>query len=415
VEGLEQVSPTSGTGHDGGMASADQPQEESGSPAVTEEARQRMKRTLGGQFTPGPADGRWPGPWGGGFRARVPSGRLLAPGLVAWLLRDFIGGANLGRGEKIAWEIRFEFRGRRCALAFQKFGLWLYLDPDGLDDGGAGAVVEEILAGIERAVRVAEQEVFRPYAEAQVRGGNVTISNQYHRLRGMYEHFRAVAEHPATPSAPPADEGSLTAGWNQMVHEKSLRFFNAVAMVNAYFSLLEHTLVLVWPFVNYTPGTDDLENFVGKRWSDKLKTVFDVTVPGTAKTLYDRLRDVAEEYRNTYSHGGFDKERGAFLIHFPRGAVPARLSDIRDRAQFEFFPVTEPKLSDITALFDEVDEWLSAGPAEFGMQYVTSGYDVPFNGEHIATARSAMDSQEDFDEYLARLGYEIDQMTNMDW
>lgn len=415
VEGIEQVSTPSGRGHDWGMASADQPQEESGSPVVTEEARQRIERALGGRFTPGPADGPWPGPWGSGFRAEVPSGRLLAPGLVAWLLQDFIGSANLGRTEKIAWEIRFEFQGRRCALAFQKFGLRLYFDPDGLGDGGAGAVAEEVLAGLERGLRVAEREVFRPYAEAQVRAGNVTINNQYHRLRGMYEHFRAGAEHPATPLAPPADGGSLTAGWNQRAREKSLRFFNAVAMVNAYFSLLEHTLVLVWPFVNYMPGTDDLERFVGKRWSDKFNTVFDVTVPGTAKALYDRLRDVAEEYRNTYSHGAFDKVRGAFLIHFPRGAVPARLSDIRGRAQFEVFPIMEPKLSDITVLFDEVDEWMSTGPAEFGMQYVTSGYDVPVNGENIATARSAMDSREDFDEYLARLGYEIDQMTNMDW
>ena len=249
----------------------------------------------------------------------------------------------------------------------------------------------------------------------QVRSGNVTINNQYHRLRGMYAHFRTAAENPVAAAESPPDEGSLTVGWNTMVQEKSLRFFNAVAMVNAYFSLLEHSLVLVWPFVNYTPGTDDLENFIGKRWAEKFKTVFDVTVPGTPKTLYDRLRDVAEEYRNTYSHGGFDKERSAFLIHFPRGAVPAQLSDIRDRPQFEFFPITEPNLGDITALFDEVDDWLSIGPAEFGMQYVTSGYDVPFNKDHIAMARSAMDSQEDFDEYLARLGYEIDQMTNMDW
>lgn len=397
------------------MAFVDQPHEESGGLAVTDEARQGIERALAGRFTPGSADGPWPGPRGGGFRAEIPSGRLPVPGLVAWLLRDFIGGADLGRGEKVTWEIRFAFRGQRCALAFQKFGLRLYLDPDGLGDGGTDAVAEEILAGIERAVRVAEQEVFRPYADAQVRSGNVTITNQYRLLRDMYEHFRAAAEYQATPSAPPGNEASFTARWNQIVQEKSVRFFNTVAMVNAYFSLLEHTLVLVWPFVNYMPDTDDLENFVGMRWSNKLKTVFDVTVPGLAKTLYDRLRDIAEEYRNTYSHGGFDKKRGAFLIHFPRGAVPARLSDSRDRPQFEFFPITEAKLSEITVLFDEVDEWLSAGPAQFGMQYVISGYDVPFSGEHIATARSAMDSQQDFDEYLAGLGYEIDQMTNMDW
>jgi hypothetical protein len=169
--------------------------------------------------------------------------------------------------------------------------------------------------------------------------------------------------------------------------------------------------------VNYTPGVDDLEDFVGKRWFDKFKTVFDVTKPESAKTLYDRLRVVAEEYRNTYSHGGFDKERGAFLVHFPRGAIPARLIDTLGRQQIELllFPISEPTLSDITALFDEVDNWLDTGPAEFGTQYITSGFDVPFDGGHIAAAQLAMVSQEDFERYLTRLSYEIDRMTNMDW
>lgn len=386
-------------------------------PVITDQAHQRIEHALGDRFAPGVAEGPWPVPFSDSFQFEVPSERLLAPELVAWLLRDFLGGADLGSGDKIAWVILFEFQGRRCSLALQKFGLRLYVNPDELGPEDVDVVAEEILSGIERAVKVAEREVFRPYAELQVRSGNVTVTNQYHRLRGMYEHFRSAAENPA-PVAEPADEEGLVAPiWNRMMREESLRFFNAVAMVNAYFSLLEHTLVLIWPFVNYSSVADDLEDFVGKRLFDKFKTVFDVTSSGAAKTLYDRLRVVAEEHRNTYSHGGFDKQRGAFLVHFPRGAIPARLIDTLGRQQIEllFFPISEPTLSEITTLFDEVDNWLSTGPAEFGMQYVKSGIDVPFDEDHIAVAQLAMDSQENFDKYLSRLSDEIDRMTNMDW
>lgn len=55
-----------------------------------------------------------------------------------------------------------------------------------------------------------------------------------------------------------------------------------------------------------------------------------------------------------------------FLIRFLRGAIPTRLIDTLGRQQIELllFPISEPTLSEITTLFDEVDNWLGTGPTE---------------------------------------------------
>lgn len=381
------------------------------SPIVTRSARLAVERALSNRFEPGSERA----PWRGGVRVAVPPDDLPVPAMVHWILHDFLGGPDTGRGEKLLWEVHFRFDGRKCAMAFEKFGLRLYFDAEGLDQRSGTTFAKAAIGRLNKAVRVAEREVFRPFAEQQVRAGKVTIANQFHDLRSMYDHFRNEAENPPEPNDKDLGDGIIAPHWNRMVAIERLRFFNSVAMVNAYFSLLEHALVIVWPFVNYQPEVDDLEDFVGKRWSDKFRTVFDVSVPGKPKVFLDRLLSVADEYRNTYAHGGFDKRRGAFLIHFAGGAMPAVLNDIRERRRFDFFPIQEPSLNSITELFDAFDAWLHSGPAAFGMRYAAAGYDVPFDQDHLDEAHQAMGSNEEFDEWLANLGHRIDVMTNMDW
>ncbi len=384
-------------------------------PVVDRAARAKLDRVLGRRIAPGVDKGAWPGAWSGGVAFSIAPEDLPVPRLVKWVLHDFVGAPDTGRDEKLAWQLRFRFDNRPSAIAHQKFGLRLYLDPTDLEEGGSAAVANEIVTMIRKATQVAATEVFRPFAEAQVRVGRVTVTNQYHRLRRMYEHFRAAAENPVVPEDDDLGEGVLAPQWNKMVRIEEQRFFNGVATVNAFFSLLEHTLVLVWPFVNYQPEKNDLEAFIGHRWTDKFKTVFDVAANGEAKRLYDELRDLAEEYRNTYSHGGFDKRRASFLVHLPGGPVPAKLSDVRERQLFEFFPIPERSLAIITDVFDRTEAWLRIGPAGYGMRYAVSGYDLPFNKRSVRDYREAMASNDTFEEYLWRTGEIIDRMTNMDW
>jgi len=71
------------------------------------------------------------------------------------------------------------------------------------------------------------------------------------------------------------------------------------ACVNAFFSLLEHRLVLVLPFIDFDPADGALTAFIGARWGDKFRRVFDVASDSTAHAIYDRLHRIAEAYRNS--------------------------------------------------------------------------------------------------------------------
>jgi len=384
-------------------------------PTVDAEARRKLDRALRDRISTRETDGPWPGAWSGGACVPIPPEDLPVARLVRWVLADYLGAPDLGRDEKIAWQLRFRFDGRPCTMASQKLGLRLYLDPAGLEGDGVMAAVADIVAVLQGATEVAATAVLRPYTESQVQRGRVTVSNQYSRLRRMYDHFRELAKNPILPPDESDEEGIFAPTWNKQVRTEELRFFNGVAMVNAYFRWLEHTLVLVWPFVNYRPDIDNLERFIGDIWTKKFKAVFDISTDSAAKRVYDQMRDLAEEYRNTYAHGGFDKERATLLVHMPNGPFPANLSDVRERQLFQFFPIPEPSLSAITDLLDYTDAWLRVGPAQYGMMYAESGLDLPFNHGSITKYQEAMRSREEFDDFLMRTSEMVDRMSNMDW
>jgi hypothetical protein len=337
---------------------------------------------------------------------------LPEPRLVQWVL-EFLGSEDGGRWEKTAWRFWFRFRSRPFSLAFEKFGLRLY-GAAGTEDEFA-LLADDLVRQLDKAVRIAETEVFQGFADQQVRAGRVTIHNDHHLFRNMYEAFRLKAEEGA-PIEDPNETRSLFLGEITRVFvDDEHRFHYTIALLNAYFAWLEHVLVLFWPFCGYQPGIDDPERLIGDRWYEKFRTIFDVTTDTTAKHHYDHLRDVADEYRNTFDHGGFGRKRRGMLVHVPGGApIQAGLSSVRGSPHFEFYPVQETSLQEILTVLDAVDDWLNIGPAEFGMRWVEAGLDVAFDSDSVRDYNDAMDSGT-FEELIERWAYFSDQAANMDW
>ncbi len=356
----------------------------------------------------------WPGAWTGGYKFPLPWGDFPVPGMLAWFLSEYVRAPDTGRAEKLAWQFRFTFRGHRCALSLQKFGLRLYVDGD-LEAESASPLVDELIQTLRSAMKVVERRVFAPFATAQLEAGHLTIRNQAHHLRRMYEHFRERAEQSRGSEVAGGSLDDLMNAWNAERAEEQNRFYNAVAMVNAYFSWLEHILVLCRPLTPPRPAPDTLRDFIGLRWREKFRNVFDVSQPGRAKSIHDALHDVAEEHKNTYSHGGFDKRDGAFLIHSDFGAMPARLSD-DVVGQVVGMPLGQRlTVATITAVLDEADDWFRTGPTQFGIMYAERGLDLPLQQEHLDRAFAAMTSVDDFRAWLDALGKHVDDLSNMDW
>lgn len=302
----------------------------------------------------------------------------------------------------------------------------------------------------------------------------VTVLNQSARLRAAYEHFRtqaedllAASEAPDTeigfeeqddwlpavltkpyrryvsvisgsshlrraharverevrkrlPGAAAADlpEGVFTEmmaplhrSWERRKHGS----FAAIAAINAYFSWLEHVLVLALVFTEVDPRDGTLDKHIGDKWGDKFKRVFDPQTRDASRVLAE-LHDIAETYRNTYGHGGFDKQRATIGIHIDGiGAVPARLTDVRRSPHFELYPFGPASFSDVTTTLDEVDRFLREGPRALAMRYIEGGLDVPFDGRSRTRIRSAARNPKTFDEWLRRRMSEADDYLNMDY
>jgi len=86
------------------------------------EAGERLRRTALRDFGP---PGKSQGPLTS-YQLRLDRHEAPVPGLLKYAL-NLIGLESHGPGEKVAWWVPFTFKGERCALAHQKFGVRLYL------------------------------------------------------------------------------------------------------------------------------------------------------------------------------------------------------------------------------------------------------------------------------------------------
>jgi hypothetical protein len=338
----------------------------------------------------------------------IPQERLPLPALP-YLVLLAVGCTDLGRAEKLAWAIPFAFEGAHCVLAHEKFGMRLYVDKAlAADEATAKDVVDRILRRLDKAQRLLETEVLRPLAMAELQDGRVIIRNQYFSLLETYQYFREGA-------ALAYDGKGRAKHPSRIFAEEAEGFHNTIAMVGAYFSLLEHILVLVSPFVHRLSLGQDLLRFIGDKWSLKFKTVFDLNAEKSAKRFYDELGRVSEDYRNTFAHGGFDKSRAAIGFRIPgAGWLPAVLSDVRDSPHFNFVPASMADYRAICQLFDDLDAWLETGSAQDGVVWAKAGLDVRFDADFQADLEQAI--QEDrFIDLVDRAAYFADMHANMDY
>jgi len=79
-----------------------------------------------------------------------------------------------GRSEKIAWTVPIRFKGTAYLISHQKFGLRIH--PAKADETNA-ELETELIDRLLHAVRIGDGLV-KPFAEAQIAAGKVTIANQ---------------------------------------------------------------------------------------------------------------------------------------------------------------------------------------------------------------------------------------------
>lgn len=349
-------------------------------------------------------------------RLDVPARELPIPAVARATLLAF-GWPDRGRSEKVAWAVRFEFETHPFVLEDQKMGVNLHLwVPVEWDDSTARALGDRALTTIRRAIGVAETDIFRPAIKAQVDQGQLILMNNVAGLRGSYRYLRQLAESKSEATAPPLPQADdigeqFLASFNQTQRRAAERQSLTDAMIVAFFAYLERYLALALPFSEANLEGIDLAKFLASGWGEKFKTVVDLASP-ESKKLYDQLLHVAETFRNPRAHG-HDKRGSTMGVYLNEvGAIPVMLTGIESTPFFGLEAYSDQSFTDITRLFDDIDD-LVHGPA-FGnaAHWIGSGFDVRFFPDHVKQYRLPTNGYMDF---YDRESEAWEREVNMDW
>lgn len=334
------------------------------------------------------------------------------PELVLILLRNIMLFPWSRRFEKEKWAVHCKFRGIPISFALRKFGFCIRYQREKMPD------VNGALTQIKAALPIVEK-LLNDYAQTQSKQGVVTLANLYHELDGRYLFFREKAKQAYEQNNPRGipeklnDTTTVVRGINQGLKEG---FHYTLAMIDNYFSRLEHICVLIQPFIGFDPKEGGLIELIRNDWRDKFKSVFDLGQEPKAKKLYDHLLEIKESFRNPSTHGGFEKGWWSLYFHFPNvGAIPASLLNFPKSLQFKLSPSKSESYDEICLILDAVDTLFDSGKTKMGMEFIKSGIDVAFDQESRRKYKQATQSSDIFEKFLEKEIYLNDTERNMDF
>lgn len=255
---------------------------------------------------------------------KPPKEEFPVPGLVLLALRNIMGFPSQGVGEKVAWTIYCMFDGVPLAFELRKFGFTICYPED-------REVNLERVRGQLRSALSSLENWLEPFARQQIIDGNATIENREAEFYSRYWFFRERADkeyaealasaHEVKARQFGADKGqkvespaslpfSIADELNHRLEHERNGFFYSTAMVDAYFSRLEHLLVLLRAFTGKPLANGELMKLLEEPWDEKLKRLVDVTTDRHTELIYSRLRRLKERVRNPFAHGGVENDGG---------------------------------------------------------------------------------------------------------
>jgi hypothetical protein len=343
------------------------------------------------------------------------------PDLVLFALRNVLGFPWRGPEEKVRWSVFCAFNGVLVSFEMRKFGFTICTD--------AEVNLDRICGQLRVAVKHVE-DWLEPVAREQAAKGNVTIANRHHEFDTRYRFFRKLADRSygraeKKPRQKPKSKdedllsaafGDLLPGWNATMRANREGFYYSTAMVDAFFSRLEHHLVLLRAFCGRPLKDDDLSAFLSMKWDKKLIALLDVTEPGMQK-FYSDLKRIKERVRNPFAHGGVENDGGSLFVHIPTvGALPANFTQIRHSVRFNFIPIKKDDHGSACAAFDAFDAAMRTGPHAGAYSFVEAGIDPSFDAEHLVTYKElASAPTQEREEWFQYWHNENDRHANMDY
>lgn len=349
-----------------------------------------------------------------------PSWRIRADGIAPWaacfVLRDIVGCHDFGRDEKLAWEHALKFEGVPMTMAYQKFGLRAYVD-QGVDELEASRLVADLIVAMSGCMPLLQGTVLASIADSQVEQGALNIDNRHDDLSRQLCHFRQLALS-SQARAMDTDPVSVSDGLRSVTvfpHHERLREarFETGAALAAFFSLLEHTLLIGFMLSGRDATGGRLADFIGSGWAAKFKTVVDLSEPD-CKVVYDGLVQLYGEVRNPAAHGEVRSDGADFSFLLPGiGPVSTRLMVTAGKRR-----TYEWSRSSTVELLDEIQSlvgWLDSGPLGRSTFYGRTGLPLFFGSALREDLVECAGEEQSFHEAIERIEWLVSRNMDMDW
>lgn len=341
---------------------------------------------------------------------------LPIPGLALYVLvrklNCYYYGPDDSQYGKIHWAVLFRHKDKSYALELRKFGLRLV---------GSFAPTEkeakDILSALAKATQYVEAEV-RELAKERIAEGRITVPNRLEEFSEAFEFFTKKAQETYTRFSEDRKQ-ALDQNNYQKLSDASLvkqeASYYASAAIEAFYSRLEHILILVRPFVEPRLSGEKIKEFMADNWGDKFNKTFSPSSNQQANRIKSMLTKTKEKYRNPAAHGGFVKDGAALYFHDPlMGAQPVKLSKEDELPILTLCGITENDFIIALEHFKEFERFLEKSEARYGYLYVKSGLDVCYDDNSIDLYLYSS-SDEYFDKFLEASIWMDDCIRNADY
>lgn len=311
-----------------------------------------------------------------------------------------------GIDEKVAWEIPIRYKSVPFVLTHTKFGFGIKSNKH---DAATKANAHAAMECIHKAIPFAE-EAMQPMIQEHVERGAITLRNHHQRVRDRYLFFRKKAA---------LEFKKIKKKSNQKLYFPSdSSSYYTTSMIDAYFSLLEHLLVLLFPFaIKVNHSSFNVEDLIRANWKTKYEIIFPHKEGSRATIFLQHLETIKEEFRNPQAHGYFLREGNSFLLHMEDvGLIPLVMTNTRKKVNYSFLGPSQMSFSLMCSILDRFDKYLlTSKTTKYGMLFIQRGIDIAFDPQSINRYKLASRSKELFENFIEELEMMITNAENMDW
>ncbi|MBI3429559.1 MAG: hypothetical protein HY050_05810 [Actinobacteria bacterium] len=335
--------------------------------------------------------------------------------------------------DKMQWACGFLYRGVPCAIALQKTGLRLFTSSQSVEtiaqtqshiprseqSRSESDLQAVLIAELNGALNFVEKRFIEKLFVESTTTDSIFLRNDYQSLREMYLYFREKSNEYSHGSkdaimwefrdnsgdrvSAKFEIAEILAPWFEQRERFRKKGYYEFAAVLAFFSLLEHILVLLMPLSREASALS-LHEFLKKDFREKWDLIFtgeDVENLGMRQEVFQ----IAEKYRNLFSHGGVAKGgrslyvsiRGIGIITnpmFKRNGDPSL-------PFIEFLPENPTVDSKVFPFFDQLEQWLTKSSAKFGMKFIEEGLDIPHSRKFALDFMELSKDEEKFEDWLS--------------